>query len=78
MTKKKFILYTIILAFIVLFFISCILALEVFIFMLLWNWITPLFWSGFPILTFWQAFGIMVLINIIGTLLFKHNYARTN
>ena len=68
MTKKKFILYTIILALIVLFFISCILALEVFIFMLLWNWLVPLFWAGAPILGFWQSLGVWVFLSIIAGL----------
>ena len=25
------------------------------VFMLLWNWLVPLFWTAAPVLTFWQA-----------------------
>lgn len=35
------------------------------IFMLLWNWLVPMFWSSAPILTFWQAWGLFILINLI-------------
>jgi len=42
--------------------------LEAWILMLLWNWIAPLFWLSAPILTFWQAYGAMVLIQIIAGL----------
>ena len=41
-------------------------ALEGLVFMLLWNWLIPLFWTAAPILTFWQAWGICFLLNIIG------------
>ena len=37
-----------------------------YVFMLLWNWIAPIFWSSAPILTFWQSVGVVVLLNIIG------------
>ena len=50
----------------VLFVLACI---GGWIFMLLWNWIAPLFWIGAPVLTFWQGVGVVVLLKIIGTLL---------
>lgn len=34
------------------------------IFMLLWNWLVPILWSSAPILTFWQAWGLYILINL--------------
>ena len=37
------------------------------IFMLLWNWLAPIFWTAAPILTYWQAMGIMLILNIIGS-----------
>jgi hypothetical protein len=40
------------------------------LFMLLWNWLIPIFWVSAPILTFWQSFGIIMLIYIV-TSLFK-------
>lgn len=40
-------------------------ALSGWIVSLLWNWLAPLFWSSAPILTVWQAFGILLLLNII-------------
>jgi len=41
-------------------------AIEGLVFMLLWNWLVPLFWTAAPILTFWQAWGVYFLLNIIG------------
>ena len=61
---------------------ACIIALAIFIvcmtftpfvFMLLWNWIVPIFWCDAPILTFWQSFGIVVLFGIIGSFFRKNN-----
>lgn len=43
---------------------------EGWIFMLLWNWLVPLFWTTAPILTIWESIGILFLINIIGKLFF--------
>ena len=40
--------------------------LKALIVQLLWNWLAPIFWSTAPILTYWQAFGICVLLGIIG------------
>lgn len=56
-----------------LFFAICISALFAWIVMLLWNWLAPLFWHAAPILTFWQTWGIMFLLTIIGNALFKNN-----
>lgn len=48
--------------------ILCIIlgALGGLIFMALWNWLVPIFWASAPILTFWQAWGCMILLSIIG------------
>lgn len=40
-------------------------ALEVVIFMLLWNWIVPIFWVSAPELSFWSAWGLLILVNLI-------------
>ena len=32
----------------------------------LWNWLAPLFWSEAPILTYWQAFGVNMMLALIG------------
>ena len=40
------------------------------VFMLLWNWLVPMFWTTAPILSIWQSIGILFLINIIGKLFF--------
>ena len=42
------------------------------IFMSLWNWLLPLIWTTAPIFTFWQAFGIVILLTIMGSF-FKSN-----
>jgi len=47
-------------------------ALSGFVFMALWNWLAPLFWTSAPHLTFWQAWGICILLSWIGSL-FKNN-----
>ena len=61
--------------------INCIAALVIiilcmaftpYVFMLLWNWLVPIFWSGAPILTFWQSFGVVILLGIIGSF-FRNN-----
>ena len=41
---------------------------ESYILMLLWNWLIPLFWFNAPILDFFQCMGVIVLINIIGSI----------
>lgn len=43
--------------------------LGAFFFKFLWNYAMPIVWSGAPILTFWQAFGIMYLILFIRNLI---------
>jgi hypothetical protein len=47
-----------------------LMALEYAIFYWLWNWIIPAVFNG-PTITFWQAFGLVTLCNIVGALLFK-------
>ena len=33
----------------------------------LWNWLAPVFWAGAPILTYWQAAGVVILLEILGS-----------
>ena len=42
---------------------------ESYVLMILWNWLAPLFWSAAPELTFLQCIGIIVLINLIGSII---------
>ena len=35
---------------------------------LLWNWLAPIFWSNAPVLSFWQTFGILFLMQIIANM----------
>ena len=37
------------------------------VFMMLWNWLAPLFWTTAPVLTFWQAWGVCILLSWIGS-----------
>ena len=53
-----------------LFFIAVLAIFEGWIFMLLWNWIAPMFWTTAPVLSIWHSIGILLFINIIGKLLF--------
>lgn len=55
-----------------------LLILEGWVAAFLWNWIAPIFWSSAPILTTWQALGIMFVLDIIGTLLFKSSSKTSN
>ena len=41
--------------------------LEAWVVQLLWNWLAPIFWTTAPILTYWQAFGVCILLSIIGS-----------
>ena len=43
--------------------------LESYVLMILWNWLAPLFWSAAPELTFWECGGIILWINLIGSIL---------
>ncbi len=43
-----------------------VIVLEPYLFMLLWNWIVPIFWVSAPILTYWQSLGLIILLNILG------------
>ena len=42
-----------------------IMALEAWILMLLWNAVIPSLWVGAPSLTFWLAFGLLLICNIL-------------
>lgn len=46
---------------------------------LLWNWLMPVLFS-LPAITFWQAAGLMVLINILfrGQFFFETKETRSN
>ena len=54
----------------IIIFIFALACFEGWIFMLLWNWLVPMFWITAPILTLWQSIGILLLINIIGKIFF--------
>ena len=41
--------------------------LEAWVVQLLWNWLAPIFWTTAPILTYWQTFGVCILLSIIGS-----------
>ena len=43
-----------------------LVCLEAWIFMLLWNWVVPIFWATAPLLKFWGAFGTILLLDTIG------------
>lgn len=53
-----------------LFFIALLAIFGGWIFMLLWNWLVPMFWTTAPILNIWQSVGILFLLNIVGKLFF--------
>ena len=42
-----------------------VLCLEACILMLLWNAVIPSLWVGAPSLTFWLAFGLLLICNIL-------------
>ena len=61
------------------FFIGCLGAIllvvvcaifEGWIFMLLWNWLVPMFWTTAPVLSIWESVGILFLINLVSKLFF--------
>ena len=54
-----------------IFIIGCCMCVTPLLFMLLWNWIVPIFWASAPILTFWQSFGLVLLLSLISKLIFK-------
>ena len=45
-------------------FVIVVAAIVTTIFMFLWNWLIPTLFSG-PVLTYWQALGLLVLAKII-------------
>jgi len=47
--------------------IAALSFLEAWVVQLLWNWLAPIFWTTAPILTYWQAFGVCILLSIIGS-----------
>ena len=50
--------YRMLIVFLVYFFISLV-------FMLLWNWIIPIFWINAPILTIFESFGCILILFIV-------------
>ena len=40
-------------------------AITAALFMLLWNWLVPMFWAAAPIINFWAAWGVIILLNLI-------------
>ncbi len=58
--------------FLILFYIIVILlcvCITPFLLMILWNWLIPIFWINAPILNFWQSFGIVILLGLIGQII---------
>ena len=47
--------------------IVMIILIKALIVQFLWNWLAPIFWTTAPILTYWQAFGVCILLSIIGS-----------
>ncbi len=45
--------------------VASIIALVAFVVMLLWNWLIPSIFAGGPMITYWQALGLMVLSKIL-------------
>lgn len=39
--------------------------IETVVFMLLWNYVLCALFPAIPILTFWKAWGLLILINIV-------------
>ena len=53
-------------------YIACLFGLIVFLTILMagtlmwaWNLVVPVFWATAPILNFWQALALMILINFV-------------
>ena len=44
---------------------TAIVGLVAFVVMLLWNWLIPSIFAGGPMITFWQALGLLVLSKIL-------------
>ena len=42
-------------------------AIEAAVFMLLWNYVVCAIFTSVPTLSFWLAWGVLLLINIIGS-----------
>ena len=42
-------------------------AIEAAVFMLLWNYVVCAIFTSMPTLSFWLAWGVLLLINIIGS-----------
>lgn len=42
-------------------------AIEAAVFMLLWNYVVCAIFTSLPTLSFWLAWGVLLLINIIGS-----------
>ena len=40
-------------------------AITAALFMLLWNWLVPMFWAAAPIINFWAAWGVIILLSIV-------------
>ena len=42
-------------------------AIEAVVFMLLWNYVVCAIFTSIPTLSFWLAWGVLLLLNIIGS-----------
>jgi len=66
--KKLTLWLVVILLFLVL--VAVILGISAAIFYWLWNWLIPTIFSG-PVITFWQAVGLCLLLSMIGGFVFN-------
>lgn len=48
-----------------IFIAAGIIALIALVVMLLWNWLIPSIFIGGPVITYWQALGLMILSKIL-------------
>ena len=62
MRKSK---YTVLIFLVVIAFFLVGPAITAALFMLLWNWLVPMFWAAAPIINFWAAWGIIVLLSMV-------------
>ena len=46
--------------------------------MWLWNWIIVWLIPSVPVITYWKAFGVMLILNIIGGIFKTYKYRKEN
>lgn len=55
--------------------VAAVISLVAYLFMLLWNAVVPALFHG-PVLSFWMALGLWVLLGMIGNL-FRSNNSKS-